>query len=77
VSTESIAVSNARIALAIARVEARRAKRHGNTYSAQFNLTCGRTLLIVPAPPVNGQPRLGNWVYFYREEGSRVRSLTL
>ena len=76
-TTDTIAVSSARIALAIARAEARRAKRHGNTYSAQFHLTCGRTLMIVPAPPVNGRQRHGNWIYFYQEEGSRVRSLTL
>jgi hypothetical protein len=71
------AVSSARVALAIARAEARFARGRGNTYSAAFNLDCGRTLLIVPAPPVNGRPRADAWVYFYQEEGARVRPLAL
>jgi hypothetical protein len=68
-----IAVSNVRIALAIARAEARFAKRRGNTYSAAFHLDCGRTLMIVPAPSAEGQA----WVYFYQEEDARVRPLAL
>jgi len=70
-------VSTARVALAIAREEARLARKRGNTYSAEFELECGRTLLIVPAPPVNGRPQTETWVYFYREAGAKVRPLAL